>query len=151
MDMALKIFSMANGLSNTGNSNMGSSFYQLTTYLRLITDLYDNAKSMYGEDQAMINAYVQERLALSAYSGFTITSFIQGGRASSIAPQAYNIYLLANDVKRAADNDTSGGTYATQDIKLKYKLSIQSFHPFEYYLHKYEHLSPYLLYNNQME
>ncbi len=39
MDMAIKIFSMANGIANTCNTNTGSSFYQLTTYLRLVTDL----------------------------------------------------------------------------------------------------------------
>ena len=102
-DMAIRLYAMATGLSNSSSTGSGKGFYQLTNYLQLVTNLLKQGEKIYGNDRQAINAFVTQSLRESMYSGFTLDSFITGPNSQVYTASAYAFFREALSIKETSD------------------------------------------------
>ncbi len=115
-DIALRLFSMVNGISTSDSTTLGAGYYVLGEYIRLYNRFYKEGRSKYPDNPARANAYVVEQLGRRGYAQFNLSKFLFGPNSTSILSKVNVYFRTATSIQ---DNPSSSRIYTGSDIKIE--------------------------------
>ena len=114
-DIALRLFSMVNGISTSDSTVMGSGYYVLGEYIRLYDMYYREGKKLYPDDPSRVESYLRKSLSIRGYAEFSLDKFLIGPGSGAIISKVYAYFKAASDIK---ENPSGAKSYISPDIRL---------------------------------
>ena len=98
IDIAIRLYAMANGLSTSMFTTGGYSYYQLSNYLTEFIEVYKRASILYPGDTSRIELYTRTNMA-GKFHGLRLENFISGSNSHEYISRAYTYFKYALDLK----------------------------------------------------